>query len=258
MIMSATTDSEGAYDLRNVPPGVTTVSLRAQGGITQDDIREQVADLVAGTVTEVDFVLGGGGAVLEGVVSVKGAVPSRGRITVELEAPSGLISRSADLDAEGAYRVEGLESGIAIVTAYALVEGDDRFRTLREEVEIVDGEASTQDFIFATTATLRGVLTGLGDGERGTLVLLAGDVSLSNPTPQEILELQDLAVAMTESGPEGNYSFDGIEPGPYTIVGAAMRGAPQSVTEFLTGIRYVTAVFEVPFGGDFDMGDLSL
>ncbi len=258
MIMSATTDSDGAYDLRNVPPGITTVSLRAEGGMTQDDIREQVADLVAGTVTEVDFVLGGGGAVLEGVVSVKGAAPSRGRITVELEAPSGLISRSADLDAEGAYRVEGLESGMAIVTAYALVEGDDRFRTLREEVEIVDGEASTQNFIFATTATLRGVLTGLGDGERGTLVLLAGDVSLSNPTPQDILELQGLAVAMTESGPEGNYSFDAIEPGAYTIVGAAMRGAPQSVTEFLTGIRYVTAVFEVPFGGDFDMGDLSL
>lgn len=107
------TDSSGAYQLTNVPPGLITVSASLTGYATASGS----ASLVAGGVVVFSPALSVGasqGATLSGTVTSGATGAALSGVTISV---SGAATASAITDGTGSYQITGLAAGAVTVTA---------------------------------------------------------------------------------------------------------------------------------------------
>jgi len=121
---------DGKYRLNNLRPGTATVTagLDPYGYGTYPNWRlTKTVDIVAETVTQVDFAFPSGGAVLTGTVSADGEALRRGLVWVYYSVDDGELLCRTEIEADGRYYLEDLPEGNALVQVYATSQSGERF-----------------------------------------------------------------------------------------------------------------------------------
>jgi len=198
---SATTGLGGTYTIENVEAGSYGVTLIVLGDL--DVIFGTTSQLTViaqqGQVVTVDFA----GSYIR-TASITGTVSSGftalAGIDVDITGGPDNVSVSKVTGLGGDYTASGLRAGTYDVTIDppAGVE----FLTITKEVTVGSGEAGTAHFLGKTVelATIAGAVTVDNVGTAGIAVALSGD-----------------AVATTETGAGGAFSFTKLIPGSYTV-----------------------------------------
>ena len=120
-----------------------------------------------------------------------------GGVTVIAEGPNGILD--AATDAFGRYDLRGLPDG-----TYSLIAGGDPFATAHVDgIQVSDHSTiNGENFLLAPGATLHGTVTANGSP------LAGADVTLTDPNGNH---------SGVDSDSQGDYAFDGLAPGAYTI-----------------------------------------
>jgi len=169
---------------------------------------------------------------------IEGAIVSRsgeeaGGIVIE-----GLGVDQAVTDAEGRFRLRGLPSGVARLSAAA------RGYATRQPVEVVLGVAEHVDeveILVDTALGISGFVVARGDEERGLEGVLVGAFSFQPPR---------LYVATAPSAADGYFEIFGVQPGGYTVAAIGEDSLPNLLgTSAQVQDQDVTDVLVVMDGG---------
>ncbi|MBI2423930.1 MAG: carboxypeptidase regulatory-like domain-containing protein [Candidatus Hydrogenedentes bacterium] len=165
-----------------------------------------------GAATPVDIVLGQGG-ILEGSV-FKGEEPAAGQTVTAIRLAPPRVRKEAVTDAEGRYRIAGVDSGLVEVLAKWREEGKESSPLrLSQQAEIVPGQATTVDFHFPEAfATLEGSITANGQPVKFAEI----KVTVNSAEGQS----QSGATA----GEDGNFLLENLFPGTAWMEVSARAG----------------------------------
>jgi protocatechuate 3,4-dioxygenase beta subunit len=172
---AATTDDDGAYELRGVAPGQVTLGVHAEGYLSE----KRTLDTHESTRADVTLRRG---LALRGEVVYEGAAVTQAFVSARSSA-QGARSQSAQTDERGRFNLEGLVPGRYTVNAYAQGKG-------KAKLEDVDAEQA---------GPLRLVL------ERGATAVLTGRV-LGLPAEEGLVAA---VMAMGEEGTQAYTMVDG-------------------------------------------------
>ncbi|WP_067489027.1 MFS transporter [Actinomadura hibisca] len=203
----AITQDDGAYALPTPGPG-TYVLIAATGGH-----EPQAATLVVGDkVVDFDLLLAGNGG-LAGTVRGSDGVPVDGAMVV-LTDVRGEVVGTVRTEADGGYLVKDIAVG-----GYTLAVSAAAHRPVALQVEVTGNGQTRQDVELPPGARVRGTIRD-GAGRpiadaRVTLVDAAGNV-----------------VAMSITGPDGEYAFGDLTGGQYTVMAS---GYPPVATALTLG-----------------------
>lgn len=191
------TDADGRFEIIDQAPGAYQVTAR------HAQFSEGSASVtLAETDAVVEIPLHAGGAIAGVVTSSQGSPLSGAEVTLQNSAEGprfGMDAQSALTDGAGRFRFDHLAAGRYRVGA--------AFRT--EASPIVDVPLNTGDvredirLALDAGATVRGAVKGLGDGERGGLMVGAQGG-------------QDY-FANTRTAADGSFEFAGVPKGPLTL-----------------------------------------
>ncbi|MCA9708055.1 MAG: carboxypeptidase regulatory-like domain-containing protein [Myxococcales bacterium] len=203
--LGATTDDEGHFALQ-LADGQYSVStfhpdyveasqhVRVDGGPRTIDLTITPAGSIEGRVLDRQTR-----APIEGAI-VSRSGESSGGFTLH-----GLGDDQVVTDADGRFRLRGLRSGVARLSAVA------RGHATRQPVEVVLGVAeqvSGVELLVDRALTISGFVVARGDEERGLEGVLVGAFSLQPGR---------LYVASGPSGSDGYFEIFGVMPGSYTV-----------------------------------------
>ena len=217
--LSSTTGAGGTYTFTNVEAGGYGVSIDASthSDVSFSQTSRTTTIATSGETVTVDF---GGSyirtATITGVVSASGA--PLGGIAVTVTGGGDNATNNSVTNAGGEYFATGLRAGAYTVSFTA--PADVTFATTSAAVTVATGETKTAHFPGAAVqlATISGAVTVDNVGTAGITVTLGG-----------------AAVAATETGPGGAYTFTNLTPGAYTVTVTA----PANVT-FGTSVKPIT------------------
>lgn len=156
---------------------------------------------------------------------VAGAVVTRSGEQAGGLLVSGVGEGQVVTDAEGRFRMRGLDSGVVLLSAVA------RGYATTQQVEVVLGVAeqvADVELWVDAARTISGFVVARGDEERGLEGVLVGAYSLSPGR---------LFVASGPSASDGYFEIFGVLPGSYTVAAAGedalpnFTGAPATVGE---------------------------
>ena len=269
-LMTTSTNSQGNYDLHDVPPGSYFVSA-ARGGYLELQYGQRRArerglsvDVKPGeTIGRIDIALARGG-VLAGRIVDENGEPYPGVTVTAWQAryqegrrvpfPAG-IGRTDDL---GAYRIPGLQPGSYTVSTLS----PETWRKAKNEklgyapsyypgggaeqaaqIAIEPGQQRmTLDFALtaARTSRLHGRVV------RPTGEPVSGDVSLS-PAIRGVGTILSGTPLTTKSGADGSFEFIDVPPGTYSLRGNAGRGETHGIIVDVSGD--IDNLVLVPRGG---------
>ncbi len=248
--MEAQTGQYGAWEITRLIAGTVTVGLQIPETETSPK-REfmQVARIIDGQTTEINFDVSSLSAVLEGRVLINGQPPASGRLEVIVESFAGLEGDIADskIDENGYYRFEALPPGNAILTASVKSAGG-KSREKTVTVETMTGRTVVRDIEFTATGSIIATLTGIYEDEDPYMLVLDGEV----PFPDDLSELWLDAYLETRSRGEedgdedGFFKFENLEVGVYTVWGLAFHDLMGSAgVDGLPEFRVTTEFVEV-------------
>lgn len=203
--LGAMTDDEGAFvlQLADGDYAVTTfhadyvearASLRVDGGPRSLALTVTPAGSIEGRV-----LARGSGQPIEGAIVSRSGEESAG-LLIQGASPDQAVT-----DAEGRFRLRGLASGVARLSAAA------RGFATRQPVEVVLGVAehvSDVEIVVDPALTISGFVVARGDEERGLQGVLVGAFSLQPAR---------LYVAAAPSATDGYFEILGVMPGGYTV-----------------------------------------
>ncbi|MFI6522024.1 MFS transporter [Spirillospora sp. NPDC050679] len=203
----AITQQDGAYALPTPGPG-TYVLIAATGGH-----EPQAATLVVGDkVVDFDLVLAGNGG-LAGTVRGSDGAPVDGAMVVVTDV-RGEVVGTVRTGADGGYLVKDIAAG-----AYTVAVSAAAHRPVALPVEVTGNGQTRQDAELPPGARVRGTIRDRAGrpvaDARVTLVDAAGNV-----------------VAMSITGPDGEYAFGDLTGGRYTVTAA---GYPPVATALTLG-----------------------
>jgi hypothetical protein len=173
-------------------------------------------------ITEVTLAFSAVTASVEGRVFMADGSPAQAEIQA-MQLGAGMGESSAKTDADGYYRVSGLNVGTVTIMAMIEVEGATQPIMLTAQLEVTEGETAYHDFNMAEAATLTCQVSGAPANAREVVILvLRGTVDVTGLTMERVTELmQDMAGAGEADG-NGSTVVHGLVPGEYTVLGVAM------------------------------------
>ena len=145
---SATTGPDGRYTL-DLPPGDYDVVVVAPG--RTGAAREGLV-IAPGQRPTVDFQLDGTSAVEGHVTNLEGQPIAGAYVQAQRMRGTAGLTRSARTDANGAYRLEGLETGTALVSA----RREQTAHWTKKSAEVKPGTVAQVDFALADTGIVQG------------------------------------------------------------------------------------------------------
>ncbi|HUJ61749.1 MAG TPA: carboxypeptidase regulatory-like domain-containing protein [Kofleriaceae bacterium] len=241
-MMHAETDATGAFVMHNVPAG--SFELRA----TSDDGPAGKLALTVGDTDQANLIvpLETRATVTGRVVDTHGAPVAGLRIAARpIDArPMGMAMVFGELggktsDADGAFRIVGLEPGRYRVTAEDLEEtirrlghkGDkdkDDPKLAPPEVELAAGTARDVTItVEARDGVIRGVVVGTdGQPVPDAWVSASADLSTRVRDSAELAMLTGRDPVLTDG--DGKFVVDKLRPGSYTVVAEGPRGASRT------------------------------
>ena len=227
----ATTDASGRFLLDGLVPGQVTLLGTARGylPLRHDPVEVRAHETTGGVkfalVAEsvlVGTVRGEDGATLAGA-SIAVAVPATGPMA-QLAAMMGSPEVAGASDETGGFRVGGLPAGTHQVTVKA-----DGYRQAKASIEFAAEETTKHDFRLAVGHRVSGSVVG-DDGN----TVAGARVSLEYPSDDAMG-----FAAMFGGGEEegrttttdgnGQFTFEGLDDGPYTVSAQADEWLPASV-----------------------------
>ncbi|MEM7797902.1 MAG: carboxypeptidase regulatory-like domain-containing protein, partial [Chloroflexota bacterium] len=177
-----------------------------------------VLNLEAGTVTTVSATLDHGG-VISGVVTTDDTNDPMRSIRVDAFARNEFCSgedlepnRVAWTQSDGSYRLSGFAPGtytLKFSTSTSIPDELDRYETLTETVVISRGE----QIIFDKALPLAGTISGTVTSETDALPISGLRITLFKEVAGEWVD-----AGGTYSNERGQYFFDGVDQGLYTLV----------------------------------------
>nr|WP_236673779.1 carboxypeptidase regulatory-like domain-containing protein [Comamonas sp. JC664] len=193
----ATSAKLGTWRL-DVPPGEYDVTVHA-AGMTGRLVEGVVVE--AGRHTPVDVRLEPATAVLEGLVADAEGRPIEGaQVSAEPRSLSGLTHTTLT-DAQGAWRMEGMEAGPTSVGARR--EGSQRWTSRTETLKA--GQVTRVDFTLADSGSVWGQVTR------------ASGAPLTEPALIHAVPRGGSGTASTETDAEGRFQFE-LPAGVYQLV----------------------------------------
>ena len=233
-----TTGPDGFYSIRWVLPGQVSVTAEPQLGFSGQRMT-QTAEVVSGEVTTVDFSLPGSQEAtgsIEGYVMSGGSPARFGTVVFKLAAAAGSESYLASVDSQGWYRVEQLPEGAYTAEAsYGLA-----IQTV--PTQVTAGQATRLDIELAA-AEVRGVVSGIRQGEKAFVMLFPGDSFLAEWSLTAMEALGERMLNMREIAEDGPFSFTQLNPGEYIIGAVAVPAdAPFEAASMMRGRIAVSPV----------------
>lgn len=222
---NAQSGPDGRFQIDGIAPGTVMVhcALEQDGSQRMQQVQAEVAN---DAVTEVTLAFSGVTSTVEGRVLMADGSPAQAHIQARTPGLVGGAS-SASTDAQGYYRVTGLNGGEVTVMAMIQVEGTPQPIMLTAQLVLEEGETAYHDFNLAEASTLTCYVSGLpaGNANSGVMVI-RGAVDPAGITMESYMTLmQDMAGVgmMDESGTAVVY---GLTPGEYTVLAMAMPAQP--------------------------------
>jgi hypothetical protein len=215
------TDADGRFELGGLAPGKVTVRVDH----ADYEERTETVELKEGGST-VEIALSRGGSVGGTVLSATRQPVSGAEVTIQASGdggfgrgPFGGGAESAVTDASGRFRFDHLSAGRYAATAQLSGQASE------PQTAILTAGESREDLVLVLQggATLRGVVTGLPQGQ-------LGGVSIWANGPQRF-------GASARTGADGRFELTGLPAGTTTLnanagdlLGGGIRGATKSVT----------------------------
>jgi EmrB/QacA subfamily drug resistance transporter len=204
--------ADGSYAMAVPGPGAYMLVAAADG------YQPQVATVTVGDdPVRYDLTLPGTCGLAGIVRGAATEAPIAGAMVVVTDADGELVG-SAETGADGAFAFGDLVAGAYVV---AVTAGGHRPAAL--PVEVTGPGVTRCDVELPVGARVRGIVRSAADGlpladARVTLVDAGGNV-----------------VGSVTSGPDGAYAFDGLVPGPYTLIASGYPPAAATLTVNGTG-----------------------
>lgn len=214
---SARSDANGDYLLENIRAGEVKVTVRGEGRNNMSQVIE-VAENEARTL---DFDFGSNTGGVEGQVTINGK-PEQGFLSVKnTEEDEGTVTSETTTDAQGYYRIANLPPGKYLVQ---LRKGGIRVPPV-SVVEVAGTEFARCDFALET-GRAEGAVQGLRPGEKAGVGVFPG-----TPDPRDLLALpmtsmDEMMVTYMVTSESGQFQFDDIPPGIYTVAAVALQATP--------------------------------
>jgi hypothetical protein len=192
---TATTDSSGYYTLSNVTPGLQNLSASAP---SEPSVGDSVTVTTGGTSVQ-NFSLGTAtlGAIAGTVTDSDSHAPLAGAsVTCDCSA------NTATTDANGRYTFQN----VAPSSAYSMQFSDDGYTAQTASVAVNAGQTTTENIALAG---IPGEISGQVTNQQTDSGVPATTVSCT------------CAAGSTSTDGSGNYVFDGVSPGTYSLTFAA-------------------------------------
>jgi protocatechuate 3,4-dioxygenase beta subunit len=243
---TAVTDAKGRYRIDGLTPGtimvLATVSMKFDAPTKESRRLMQTVTAVDGASAVVDFNFAPATASIKGRVTRNGEPVANASVDFLQSTSNGEEDRSCSTAADGTYAFEGVAAGHVILSMHTGNSGESRFI----DFDVEDGQSLIQDIELTDGAALAGQITGLNEGESATLVVVAGDASVTSGTAtdvgQALLSLRPAFRSTVQIQTNGPYRLSGLQPGRYTLVALAQTPGAGPDT---TAVRVATAAVDV-------------
>ncbi|MEO8359674.1 MAG: carboxypeptidase-like regulatory domain-containing protein [Vicinamibacteria bacterium] len=209
------TDADGRFEISGKGAGSYQLTAR-QSSYTEGTARVTLDDRDGA----VDIPLSGGGTIAGVVMSSQGAPLAGAQVSVQNSGDGGMRfgfdTQGSLTDAAGRFRIEHLSAGRYKVGASMRTESSTSIDVALNAGDIREDLKLSLD----AGATLRGVVTGLPDSERGGLMIGAQGG-------------QDY-FANTRTNADGSFAFSGVPKGTVTLratAGDLITGSSQTATK---------------------------
>jgi hypothetical protein len=243
---TAVTDAKGRYRIDGLTPGtimvLATVSMKFDAPTKESRRLMQTVTAVDGASAVVDFNFAPATASIKGRVTRNGEPVANASVDFLQSTSNGEEDRSCSTAADGTYAFEGVAAGHVILSMHTGNSGESRFI----DFDVEDGQSLIQDIELTDGAALAGQITGLNEGESATLVVVAGDASVTSGTAtdvgQALLSLRPAFRSTVQIQTNGPYRLSGLQPGRYTLVALAQTPGAGPDTP---AVRVATAAVDV-------------
>ncbi|MCX5769837.1 MAG: carboxypeptidase regulatory-like domain-containing protein, partial [Candidatus Hydrogenedentes bacterium] len=216
----AYTDNDGHYIVRTIVPGEAEVTLDTRYGSDKSVSQKQIAQILSGEVTRIDFDIAAGHAAAEGYVLYEGRPAANVEVVFEPVASPGAGGPSARTDEQGFYKLVDLPEG-----AYRVVATLTDYHTWPEtkisqaiDAEVTPDQTARIDFDLVG-GQLAGTIAGLKPGERALVAVFPPDTVLTEWSVEALEALGEKMVRSTTVDRDGPFSINGMQEGNY-LVGA--------------------------------------
>ncbi|MCC6694796.1 MAG: sigma-70 family RNA polymerase sigma factor [Candidatus Hydrogenedentes bacterium] len=210
-----TTDEQGRYRFADLITGQVMVS--AHYGMRA--LQRSIAVTQAQT-TRADFELASGDAVVSGAVRAPSATfdDSEKIAVLTIEGPGGLIRYDSEVGEDGHFTFRDVPPGLAELTVVGMT-ADQREIAKKVTLAIPPSGKISHDFDLGLGATVQGKISPRTDLPALYAFLIAGSVELDMANPVTLHStLNARAVGRTPVDPSGDFRFDAVDPGEYTLI----------------------------------------
>jgi len=222
---NAVTDAFGMYEIKRVPP------RRGNVRCTIGEQRlEREAIVEENRVTAVDFVAAGFDGAVEGTITVEGQPASDASVVIDVYASVLSLSTQTKTDEMGRYVFAGLPAGEVVVTAEAPANPRDFID--KHLLRLAPGEAARVDFdLGQPPGRVAGAMTCAEGAYECLVVLVHGRLDAVDVRPQteDLLEKTATGNLAEFDLPGGEFVFDNVAPGRYTLLGASFLVDPKEL-----------------------------
>ena len=216
---TTTTACRGAYRFDDVEPGTYTVTAHTVGY----EPAEAEVEVVGGDTVTIDLALTPeadgpdpepeDGEIVGTVTDAGSGQPINGATVMLMDDAYDVETTTTAAD--GTYTYEDVEPGQYVLAA----EADGFEQSANTSVTVADGETVTADFALTPE--------GGSEPEDGTVTGTVTDEATGDPIDGAEVDKDGRT---TTTGPQGDYTFDDVEPGTYTVTADADGYEPASRT----------------------------
>ena len=103
--------------------------------------------------------------------------------------------------------------------ANAVAPGTEQRRMRMIEITVQDGQTVQLDIELEEGVHIRGIVAGISDARRVQVMVLSGNVAITDPqTDMTSVAMQSLVAGYSSVGADGSYDVTGLSAGEYTVV----------------------------------------
>lgn len=217
------TGADGRYVIKNVATGTVRVGASlANDGSQPDSYRYQTREiLVDGDGPyQANFDFKPPTNTIQGSITLNGEVLRWASVNAYMEVDGVRENSNSRSTRAGAYEIEMLPPGKALLTASVRTPNADTILRQQTDVQLGNNESITLDFDFQGNGVVQGVIDNVSPGEYGAVYAIPGTVVPRGPfATAHDLNLTDY-YARTQIK-DGGYVLEAVPPGPYVIFAAS-------------------------------------